>query len=50
MTGTQFFSVKELSHSVLKMNMIRRRNKLRRKLGKSKQLNLKYLIIQISVW
>lgn len=44
MTGPQFFSVKQLSHSVLKMNLARRRKKLRRKLGKSKQLNLKYLI------
>lgn len=50
MAGTQFSSVKQLSHSVLKMNLVRRRKKLRRKLGKSKQLKIKYLILQVSVW
>lgn len=50
MAGTEFFSVKQMSHSVLKMNLVRRRKKLRRKPGKREQLNLKYLVLQVSVW
>lgn len=50
MAETQFFSVKQLSHSVLKMNLVRRRKRFKRKLGKSKELNIKYLILQVSVW
>lgn len=49
MAGTKFFSVRQLRHSVLRMKLFRRRKKLR-ELGKSKQLYLKYLVLQVSVW